>query len=302
MIARAGLDAVIVATPHDLHHPITMAALEAGLHVLCEKPLAMNAAQAREMLVKAEAKGVVHMVNFTWRWLPVHRYALRLVQEGYIGRWYRFEARYLAGYARGADFSWHFDPKRSLGVIGEMGCHMIDLARLIVGEFERVFGHSSTFVRKRDPEGDPVDAANDSATLLLDFAGGAQGMIGLSAAMHSAERFQEQHLVLYGEEGTIETDMTIMGGMAIRGARHDEKSFRDLPVPADILGTVDGAKPILEMLPGMFQSQPIGTRLFIDSIIGGTPAVPGFRDGVRVQEAIDAAFASQRRGCWVAPA
>lgn len=70
MIDEANLDAIIVATPDDVHFPMTMAALGAGLHVLCEKPLALNAAQAREMYEKAEAAGVRHMFLFTWRWLP----------------------------------------------------------------------------------------------------------------------------------------------------------------------------------------------------------------------------------------
>src|SRR5512142_3049084 len=74
MIERAGLDAVVISAPDDLHHPIALAAIDAGLHVLCEKPLAMNAAQAREMLDRAEAKRVKHMTFFTYRWAPQFRY------------------------------------------------------------------------------------------------------------------------------------------------------------------------------------------------------------------------------------
>jgi predicted dehydrogenase len=73
MIARGDLDAVVVSAPDDLHYEMTMEALDAGLHVLCEKPLASNAAQARQMLDKAEEAGVVHMVCFTYRWLPHYR-------------------------------------------------------------------------------------------------------------------------------------------------------------------------------------------------------------------------------------
>lgn len=299
MIARGGLDAIIVVTPHDLHYPVTMEALDAGLHVLCEKPLAMDAVQAKAMLDKAESRGLVHMTYFTWRWLPVYRHALHLVQEGFIGRWFRFEARYLAGFARGPGYSWRDDPKQSIGVLGEMGSHMIDLARLFAGEIKRVFAHLSTFVRKLDSAGKPMDAVNDSAVLLLEFASGVQGMIELSAAVHTGERDQEQHLVLHGDEGTLETDTTLTGGMAIRGARWDDRHFRVPPIPADLLGNVDYTKSLWETLPPMFLTQPIGTRHFIDAIIGGTPAVPSFLDGYRAQTVIDAAAESHARGCWI---
>jgi len=129
---------------------------------------------AGKTLDKAESRGLVHMTYFTWRWLPVYRHALRPVQEGFLGRWSRFEARYLAGFARVPGYSWRDDPKQSIGVLGEMGSHMIDLARLFVGEIERVSAHLSTFVRKLDPAGNPMDAASDSAVLLLEFASGAR--------------------------------------------------------------------------------------------------------------------------------
>ena len=79
LIEEGDLDAVVVATPDDLHHPMTMAALDAGLHVLCEKPMALNAGQAGEMYDKAEAAGVKHMVFFTYRWWPSYRYLKQLV-------------------------------------------------------------------------------------------------------------------------------------------------------------------------------------------------------------------------------
>ena len=120
---------------------------------------------------------------FTWRWLPAYRHALRLVQEGYVGRLLNFEARYITGYARGQDDHWRLDPRHSLGVVAELGVHMIDLCRLFAGDFVRVCGRLGVFHGR----------ANDSAFCLLDCASGAQGMIQASAAAHTAERDQEQH-------------------------------------------------------------------------------------------------------------
>src|SRR5438105_1476125 len=86
MLARADLDAVVIATPDDLHYPMTMAALDAGLHVVCDKPLASNVQRARQMYQKAEAAGLKHMVFFTNRWLPPYQYLAHLMSEGYVGK------------------------------------------------------------------------------------------------------------------------------------------------------------------------------------------------------------------------
>jgi len=94
MIEQGHLQALIVAVPDDLHYAITMDALAAGLHVLCEKPLASNARQAREMYEKAEAAGVKHMVLFTYRWLPQYQYLRELTTQGYLGRCYQADLHF----------------------------------------------------------------------------------------------------------------------------------------------------------------------------------------------------------------
>ena len=100
MIESGGLDALLVLVPDDLHYPIVMDALDARLHVLCEKPLALTAGQAQAMYERAEAVGVTHMTNFTYRWLPPFIYLRDLTAQGYVGRCFHSEFRYLAGYAR----------------------------------------------------------------------------------------------------------------------------------------------------------------------------------------------------------
>jgi predicted dehydrogenase len=121
MIERAGLQALVVVTPDDLHYPVTMAALDAGLHVFCEKPLAMSAEQARAMHRKAAAAGVKHLVNFTYRWVPHHRHLHDQVAEGFLGRLYQIDARVMAGYGRGSGYSWRFDGRHGLGILGDLG-------------------------------------------------------------------------------------------------------------------------------------------------------------------------------------
>ena len=158
MIAKAGLDAVVVATPDDLHYPMTMAALEAGLHVLCEKPLANDAAQARAMYQKAEATRVQHMVFLSYPWQPHYRYVHQLLADGYVGRPRHCQMRYVGGYGRNPAYSWRFDAQRANGVLGNLGSHLIHFARQYVGEIARVSAHLATFVARQGLEGQRAGA------------------------------------------------------------------------------------------------------------------------------------------------
>ena len=100
MIATAELDALVVATPDDLHYPVAMAALEAGLHVLCEKPLSLRAEEAPALAAKAAEQGVKTLVFFTLRGLPAHRAIKELLDQGYIGRCYHCHIQHFIGYGR----------------------------------------------------------------------------------------------------------------------------------------------------------------------------------------------------------
>jgi len=297
MIAQAGLDALVIATPPDLHYAMALASLDRGLHVLCEKPLALDAGQAREMLAKAEAAGVVHMTFFTYRWMPFYRYLRQLVQEGYVGRCFQILIRYPAGYMR--RYAWRLDAGHAQGALGDLGCHMIDLARWLVGDIARVSAHLGAFVDRPRTDGQPYASANDAAALLLEFANSAQGIIQVSFAAHEADRGQEQHIVLHGEQGTLEMSFRLMGsegGAIIRGARHDSKRFEEIAVPDEMWGDVDRSDFLSSLFSGVFLTQPVGDRLFVDAILEGRQVSPSFYDGLKAQEVIEAALRSDAEG------
>jgi len=298
MIEKGNLQALVIAAPDDLHYPMTMDALDAGLHVLCEKPLALNTGQAREMYEKAEAGGLKHMVFFTYRWLPHYRYLKQLVDEGYVGRCFHCHIRYLSGHRREARYAWRFDRSRANGVLGDLGSHMIDLARWYVGDIARVSAHLGTFVDRPGPEGQALDPGNDAASLILQFKNGTQGMIQVSVVAHTGDRGQEQHVALHGESGTLEADYSL-AGVEVRGARHDEEQFQTLPVPDELWGDVDRTSSFFSRVSEVFVKQSVGVRLFIDAILEDRPAVPNFYDGLKVQEVIDAAIDSHQSGSWV---
>jgi predicted dehydrogenase len=298
MIDKGNLHAIVIITPDDLHYPMTMDALDAGLHILCEKPLAHNAEQARAMYEKAETVGVKHMTFFTHRWLPHHRYMKELVDRGYVGRCFHCHIRYLGGYARKARYLWRFDRRRANGALGDLGSHLIDLARWYVGDIARVSAHLSTYVERPGPEGQPFDSANDAVMLILQFKNGAQGTIQVSAVAHVGDRGQEQHIVLHGQDGTLEMDYTRRGA-EVRGARHDYEQFETLTVPDRLWGDVDRTSSFSSQNIESFQKESVGGRLFIDAIYKDQPVAPSFYDGLRAQEVIDAAIESHRSGSWI---
>lgn len=293
MIKQANLDALIILTPDDTHFPITMSALDAGLHVMCEKPLALNATHAREMYKRAEAVGVKHMVFFTSRWTPPERYLRELIQEGYIGRCYHCDLRLLVGFGRDNEYAWRFDRRRANGMLADLGSHMIDLARWYVGEIARVNCNLATFYERQGVEDKALDPANDSAMLTLQFANGAQGTIYVSAVSHVAERAVQYHVSLHGEAGTLEADFSF-AGVDIRGVRSSDEKFQSLTVPDRLRGDADKGSRL-----DVFVKQPTGDREFIHAILDDRPISPNFYDGWKAQQVIDAAIESNQNGCWV---
>lgn len=294
MIEKGNLDAVVVITPDNMHYEMTMYALEYKLNVLCEKPLAMNAIQVKEMYEKAERVGSKHMAFYTWRWMPHYRYLKQLLDSGYVGRPFDSHFSYVAGGGRDGKYDWHFDRDIGNGVLGNLGSHVIDFARYFVGDIRRVSCHLSTFVNR--PTSQAYRPANDSVVLALEFVNGSHATLKASDVDHVAERRQEQRIILNGEDGTLEAETTFVNGLTLtlRGVRKGEDHFQTLSLPDDLWGGADPNSPF-----DTFHKQSIGDRLFIDSILENRPIQPSFYDGLKAQEVIDAALKSHETGQWV---
>ena len=299
MLAHAGLQAVVIASPDDQHYAMIMAAVEAGLHVLCEKPLALTVEQAQAMYEKAEATGVKHMTFFTYRWMPQYQYIRALIEQGYLGRPFHCGISYLAGYGRGHEYAWRYDRQRSLGILGDLGSHAIDLARWFYGDIARVSAHLGTFVARPGPEGMPLDPANDAAVLALEFANGAHGTIQVSAVAHVADRLAEQRVVLYGEQGSLESEVSFTDA-AIHGAREGEEHLQELALPHRASLEGGDHQPLPKPTFENVNPHVTGDHLFIDCILEDRPIVPSLYDGWRVQQVMAAAIESHRTGRWVA--
>ena len=154
------LDAVVIASANDSHHPLSIQAIERGLDVLCEKPLGLDVAQAQEMTRAATAAGAITLVPFTYRYMPVNQYLKRLIDEGYLGEAFHLGLRYFTGFARHGEYAWRFDRSEAgSGVIGDIGSHFLHLARWFFGEVSSVGCLSRSFIeRPTDPTVAPTSA------------------------------------------------------------------------------------------------------------------------------------------------
>ena len=302
MIADAGLDAIVISTPNDTHYPITMTALEAGLHVLCEKPIALTYAQAREMAALATEKGLKTLVPFTYSHMPTARHLKALIDDGYLGTPYHLNLRYYTGYARAGDYIWRLDRKiAGSGIVGDLGSHFLYLAELFYGEITALTCRLTHIVSRPplDPQGNPYDAVDDSCMLIIEFANGAAGMIHCTALCYEDTPFgQTHHMELHGSDGTLYCHIDWDKIQRVRGARVGEGMVRDLPIPERIWG---GARrdTVHNTYRDMFRSEDFMIRAFINGILRDEELTPGLEQGARIQRLISAAVLSHETGARV---
>jgi predicted dehydrogenase len=198
LLADDRVDVVHVTTPNDLHRPQVKQALEAGKHVVCEKPLALTAVESAELLALAEAAGVVHCTNFNARFYSQVQYTRALVRDGTLGELWNVHGAYLQDWLlRPTDWNWRLDPLRggALRAIGDIGSHWLDLVQFVTGQSiveliadlrtvlpvrRRPKGPVQTFAAA-DAEGEDVAIeTEDLGHVLLRFDGGASGSLVVS--------------------------------------------------------------------------------------------------------------------------
>jgi predicted dehydrogenase len=199
LLADDAVDVVHVTSPNDLHVSQARAALAAGKHVVCEKPLAMTAAEAGELVAAAARSGLVHATNFNIRYYPLNQHARELIEDGGLGQVRLVTGRYFQDWLLlESDWNWRLQPDRggALRAVGDIGSHWLDLMTYVTGQHvAAVMAELTTFIEtRREPTG-PVEtfsterssdtierpiATEDTATILLRFDGGARGAVSIS--------------------------------------------------------------------------------------------------------------------------
>ncbi len=293
MLDSGAVDAVIVSTPNTEHHPITMAALNKGLHVLCEKPMALDYAQAQEMADKAQAAGVKHMLAFTYRWLPSFRYVKHLLDQGYLGQHYHLNMRWYAGGGRRESYRWRSDASvPGAGVLADLGSHWICYARWFFGEISGVSCLTGSFNKREYP------VADETALLNVRFASGAVGSLFVSFIAYEG-RPQTLQMELHGSGGTLHHMLDWQTLQRVRGAK-DGEDIHDISIPEHFW---NGARrdAMVNTMHDIFNNQDAMAREWVTAIAKDKPCSPDFVEGARIQQIQDAAAQSaQNNGGWVA--
>ena len=287
------IDAVIISTPNDTHYPMTMHALKNGLHVMCEKPLALTYAQADAMETEANRRGVVHCTAFTYSYFPHYKYIARLVNEGYVGTPHHLNLRYFSSYGLDGTAYWRFDRRQSgEGALGDIGSHSLALAIDMMGEITAISARLSTHVTR---EGIPAEhRASDTAVLTVQFANGASGVIHISmASFQPRVGGQKQALELGGSNGTLYYTNDFSTTFTLKGAQVGDEEAQELRVPDDLWPENVSRKNPREMYGDLYTKSNAMAREFVSAIAEHRP-LNGltFERGATVQKLIDAAIQS----------
>jgi predicted dehydrogenase len=292
LLAEVKPDLVCIATPVDLHHPMMLAALELGAHVLCEKPTALHRFQALEMRDAASARGRVAAINHEFRFFPARRLALEVVRSGGIGVPRRGEI--LGRYAiwptpASRGMTWLSDRARGGGILGALGSHHTDCLRTFFGEPESALASVRVDQPRRGPTAsDPstgLATADDSCTVHYTFKGGATALIDLSACTpYRWERFE-----IHGSEASLRWDETGYRLWRLAVGKEPE----ELAIPdALALQPREGDPALVAPFGALIE------RLH-RAIVDHVPMEPGFDDALAVQCALDAARASSDAGARI---
>lgn len=307
LIRRDDVGLVDICTPGDSHAEIAIAALEAGKHVLCEKPLANSVAAATAMAEAAQRArewGVRSMVGFNYRRVPALSLARRLVAEGRIGTIRHVRAQYLQDFIADPEFPmmWRLDRDRAgSGALGDIGAHIVDLVQFITGErIGGVAALTETFVTDRPlPDGSGQRGrvtVDDAALFLARMTGG--GVATFEATRFATGRKNAMRLEINGSAGSLAFDFESMNELHFYDGTEDPDAggFRR------ILAT-EATHPYMEAWwpPGhSLGYEHTFTHEFrdlVEAIACGTDPSPSFADGLQVQQVLDAVERSAAADC-----
>jgi predicted dehydrogenase len=307
LLARPDVDAVDICVPNHVHAVIVQAAAAAGRHIYCEKPLAMNVAEAKAMVAAAQAAGVITQMTFNFRFVPAVLRAQQLVQEGFLGRIFSFRGRYYR--------SSYIDPQKPLtwrqrksiaggGALFDIGSHILDLLYSLLGPYESVQATLETLIPQRPAatgaaELVPVDV-DDIALLHLRTANGVLGLVEVSRM--GTGLTNDLQFEIFGEHGALRFSAVDPGWLEVYDVREPEKpiggmrGFRKLET---VQRYPTQKAPDWSMAPDFVRTHAECQYQFIRAVAEGRPASPSLADGLHIQAVMAAAELSSAGGGWV---
>ena len=317
LVARDDVGLVDVVTPGNSHHEVVLAALEAGKHVICEKPLANTLSEAKEMVEAARSAGTVNTVCFNYRRAPAVQLAKKLIDEGRLGTIRHWRATYLQDFIMDPGFPLIWRLKKDLagsGALGDIGAHIIDLSRFLVGDVSEVVGMTETFVKERPLEeasaGGGLSASggvetgevtvDDAAAFLARFENGAMGTF--EATRFAAGRRNKNAFEINGSKGSIAFDLERMNELEVFFVDDDNdvQGFRTVNVTEPGHPYVGAWWPPGHII-GYEHTFVHTMKDLMDGIKVGKSPSPTFEDAYRVQAVLDAVERSASGEGWTRP-
>lgn len=304
LVADPAVDIVDICSPNYLHREMALAAIAAGKHVWCEKPLALDAAEAKDVADAAARAGVVHLIGFNYSVNPLIRLAQAMIADGDIGTVMGFSGRYFEDYMAdpAVPHSWRCERKLAgSGALADLGSHLIDMAESLLGPIESVFADLETVhAKRRVPATGEMRAVEneDNARGLVRFARGVGGSFEISRVATGYKCGLT--FTVFGSHGSLAFDQERMNELRHYSSADSagRRGFRTIlagpehpdyahfcPAPGHGLGIND--------------LKVIEARNLLRAIGGGLPARPGFDVGLRVQRVMDAMERSHAGGAWV---
>jgi predicted dehydrogenase len=303
VVERKDIDIIDVVTPGNSHAEISIAAAQAGKHVICEKPLGNSLAEARSMVQAVERAGVHNMVLFNYRRVPAVSLAKRFIDEGRLGRIFHYRARYLQDWIVDPQFPrvWRLDKEiAGSGTLGDLGAHITDLAHYLVGPVDRVVAMTETLIRTRPLPDDP----KKSAPVTVDDTAIYFGNIGEVTASFEVTRLApgRKNFLAFEVNGS-------KGSLRFNLERLNELAFYDRTLKDDTQGwnnimVTDASQPyIAHWWPAghiIGYEHPFVHAIadFLQAIEKGASVHPDFVDGAMVDAVLDAVQRSAASGQW----
>ncbi|MDG5821002.1 Gfo/Idh/MocA family oxidoreductase [Natronococcus sp. A-GB7] len=294
--------------PNHVHAEPSIAALEAGTPVFCEKPLAPTLEEAEEMAEAAREAGVPNGCAFNYRFVPAIRYAKRLIDDGEIGEIRHVRGRYLQDWLVDpeAPWAWRLDEEMAgSGVLGDLGAHTVDLVRFLVGDdehagdIERLSGHLQTFVDERPVEGSEDETrpvtVDDAYSAQLEFANGAMGT--LEATRYATGHKNDHTIEIQGSEGSLRFSLERLNELEVL-RRGENRGYETILVTDEDDPYVDHWWPPGHVI-GWEHTFVHENYELLSAVANDGTFEPSFEDGLAAQRVLAAIEDSDERGEWV---
>ncbi|MFX0100070.1 MAG: Gfo/Idh/MocA family protein [Candidatus Hodarchaeota archaeon] len=316
LVTRDDIDIIDNTAPNNAHREPVIAAAEAGKHIICEKPLAMNAKDAQDMADAVKKAGVKAMVAFNYRRVPAIMLAKQLIDDGYIGKIYHFRGTYLQDWIMDPSFPLVWRLQKDVagsGPHGDLNAHILDLSLMLVGKIAKVCGMTETFIKERpleSAEGGDLGAAKsdmskmgkvtveDAAVFMARFENGALGTF--EATRFAKGRRNFNRFEINGEKGAIVFNLERLNELEFYSEEDPKfaKGFRLINATEPVHPYGDKWWPAGHII-GYEHTFTHEIYEFIKAVVDDGSISPNFEDGVYNNKVLDAVLESAEKEKWI---